>query len=68
MIKKEIKLSRIFKWYKNDFTANGMSLKEYVLQFLLDIPDWKRKTVLQDYKLGYFEYDWNLNEKMLGKP
>jgi len=66
--KKEIKLSRIFKWYKNDFTANGMSLKEYVLQFLLDIPDWKRKTVLQDYKLGYFEYDWNLNEKMPGKP
>ena len=68
MIKKEIKLSRIFKWYKNGFTANGMSSKEYVLQFLLDIPDWKRKTVLQDYKLGCFEYDWNLNEKMLGKP
>ena len=61
-------MSRIFKWYKNGFTANGMSSKEYVLQFLLDIPDWKRKTVLPDYKLGYFEYDWNLNEKMHGKP
>ena len=65
---KEIKLSRIFKWYKSDFTANGMSLKEYVLQSLLDIPDRKRKTVLQDYKVGYFKYDWGLNGMTLDKP
>ncbi|MEE9166699.1 MAG: DUF547 domain-containing protein, partial [Candidatus Neomarinimicrobiota bacterium] len=32
--RKEVRLSRIFKWYRKDFTANGESLLEYVVRYL----------------------------------
>lgn len=47
-------ISRIFKWYKSDFTKKR-SLLEYINTFL-DNPVAKNAT------LGYLEYDWSLNE------
>lgn len=51
---KKITLSKIFEWYKGDFTKNG-SLIEYINGFT-DI-ELSKKT-----KVRYMEYNWNLNE------
>lgn len=47
-------LSRIFRWYKSDFTENG-SLLEYINQYLNNPID-KKATI------EYLDYDWSLNE------
>ena len=47
-------LSRIFKWYKGDFTENG-KLLDYINQYL-DNPIGKNS------KIEYLDYDWSLNE------
>lgn len=46
-------LSKIFKWYKSDFTKTK-SLKEYVAQFL--------EEDISNKKIGFEDYDWNLND------
>lgn len=51
----KIGLSRIFKWYKNDFTDNG-SLLEY-------IKSYTNKEIDTEGKVTYLNYDWSLNEK-----
>lgn len=46
-----VKLSPIFKWYKDDFFP---SIPEFI--------NAHRSTKIpQDYSLGYYEYDWTLN-------
>ncbi|MGW9684120.1 DUF547 domain-containing protein [Flagellimonas sp. 2504JD1-5] len=47
-------LSRIFKWYKGDFTEKG-KLLDYVNQYL-------ENPVREDAKVEYLDYDWSLNE------
>jgi len=46
-------LSKIFKWYKNDFTDHG-SLLEYIAKY---------KDINTSSKIVYLDYDWALNEK-----
>ncbi len=50
------KLSRIFDWYEDDFTIHGKTLVEYINQY----SDTKLEP---NAKLGYKNYDWNLNEQ-----
>jgi uncharacterized protein DUF547 len=69
-----VKVSKIFKWFGEDFTKNygdrvsfkNKSLKDNaVLNFILDylISENKKAYINKDdYKLGYLEYDWHLNE------
>nr|WP_299072808.1 DUF547 domain-containing protein [uncultured Allomuricauda sp.] len=52
--KNKAELSRIFKWYKSDFTEQT-SLLEYINMYL-DNP------VSKNAKIEYLEYDWRLNE------
>ncbi|MEM9075756.1 MAG: DUF547 domain-containing protein [Bacteroidota bacterium] len=47
-------LSRIFKWYKGDFTNNS-SLLEYINLYLENPIDKKAS-------ISYLDYDWSLNE------
>nr|WP_299170409.1 DUF547 domain-containing protein [uncultured Allomuricauda sp.] len=47
-------LSRIFKWYKGDFTEDT-TLLEYINQYLENPVDKNAKVV-------YLDYDWSLNE------
>lgn len=47
-------LSRIFKWYKGDFTEDA-TLLEYINQYLENPVDKSAKVV-------YLDYDWSLNE------
>lgn len=48
------KLSRIFKWYKSDFT-NNTSLLDFI-NIYLDNP------ISKNAKVEYLDYDWSLNE------
>lgn len=50
----EAKLSKIFKWFKKDFTK-GQSLVEFLNTFL-DSP------ISESTKISSLDYDWNLND------
>lgn len=51
---KKVELSKIFKWYKSDFTVNR-SLLEFINQYT----DLKISNSLD---IDYIEYNWSLNE------
>lgn len=53
---KKVLVSKIFDWYKDDFTAGGKSVPAFINQYRTNaIPD--------NYKLDYYEYDWSLNQQ-----
>lgn len=50
----EVKLSKIFKWYKSDFEKDGKTLIDFINQY--------SKTKLKpDADIEYLDYNWNLN-------
>ncbi|MCO5724638.1 DUF547 domain-containing protein [Robiginitalea marina] len=50
-------LSRIFKWFKGDFTGRGLSLVQFVNPYLATpLPD--------DARVEYLPYDWSLNDRL----
>lgn len=52
-----IHLSKIFKWYRGDFTVNGKrDLIGYINQF-------SKSRIPTDIKIDFGEYNWQLNEK-----
>lgn len=51
----EASVSRIFDWYKSDFTRNG-TLIEYLNQYA-------REKLEPDAAINFKEYDWSLNEQ-----
>lgn len=53
--KKTVALSKIFEWYKGDFTQNGKTQVDWVNQF-------RKEMIPLSYAVSYYEYDWNLNE------
>ena len=50
-----VQLSKIFKWYKSDFTKNG-TLLDYINQY-------STVKVHQDASISFLDYDWSLNEQ-----
>jgi hypothetical protein len=54
--KKKIELSKIFDWYKKDFTDTGKTEIEWINQFRQD-------KIPSDFSVGFYEYNWALNEK-----
>ncbi len=52
--KEKVQLSKIFKWYKNDFTEKK-SLIDYINQY-------SEIKILPDIKIDYLDYNWALNE------
>ncbi len=52
--KTSLQLSRIFNWYKKDFTEDG-SLIDYLNKFA-------GTTISPNAKITYLEYDWSLND------
>jgi hypothetical protein len=52
----ELKLSKIFEWYKEDFTKTNITLITYLNQF-------SKVQIVQGLKITYKEYDWSLNKK-----
>ena len=53
--KKMVELSKIFEWYKKDFTSDGKSEIEWINQF-------RKEKIPTSYKVDYYEYNWALNE------
>ncbi|WP_017730338.1 DUF547 domain-containing protein [Nafulsella turpanensis] len=52
---KKVKLSKLFDWYKGDFTKEG-SLIDFLNQYT-------PVQIEEDAKIDYLEYDWSLNEQ-----
>lgn len=51
-----VQLSRIFKWYRQDFTAGDTSLLGYISRYLPD-------PYPADTPVSFLPYNWSLNEK-----
>lgn len=50
-----IKVSKIFNWFKGDFTKNGQTLVEF-------LQPYTKITIKSDADIEYLDYNWNLNE------
>lgn len=53
---KKVELSKIFEWYKKDFTADGRTELEWINQY-------RKEKIPATYAVGFYEYNWALNEK-----
>ncbi len=54
--KKKVQASEIMKWYKEDFTMNGITEIDFINKYRTEkIPD--------NFKLNYFSYNWSLNKQ-----
>jgi hypothetical protein len=53
---KKVELSKIFEWYKKDFTADGKTEIEWINQY-------RKEKIPVTYAVGFYEYNWALNEK-----
>ena len=60
---KTIYLSRIFKWYKNDFEKAAGTVIEFVKKYLSEEDRKFIEDNLSEIKIIYQEYDWGLNIK-----
>lgn len=54
--KKKVELSKIFEWYQGDFTRDAKSAVAYINQY-------RDEKIPEDYKVGYYTYDWALNKQ-----
>ncbi|MFZ5971100.1 MAG: DUF547 domain-containing protein [Bacteroidota bacterium] len=52
--KKSVQLSKIFDWYKNDFTSSGKTQIDWINQY-------RKEKIPVDYTVVYYEYNWELN-------
>jgi hypothetical protein len=53
---KKVELSKIFEWYKADFTTEGKTSLEWINQF-------RKEKIPNNFVVGYYEYDWALNKR-----
>jgi hypothetical protein len=53
---KKVELSKIFEWYKKDFTADGKTELEWINQY-------RKEKIPATHAVGFYEYNWALNEK-----
>lgn len=52
---KKVEISKIFEWYQDDFTWGGHTVLEYINQY-------RNKKIPSNYKVDYYEYNWQLND------
>ncbi len=57
----KIEISKIFKWYKKDFTSSAGSINAYVAPFMTDDVDIRTLIANKETKIKYLDYDWSLN-------
>jgi len=53
-------LSKVFKWFEEDFVAHSGSLLKYVAQYVTD-PDVALELSAGLYRVEFVDYDWALN-------
>ena len=54
--KKQVAVSQIMEWYKEDFTRNKTSEIDFINLY-------RTEKIPTDYTLTYFPYNWNLNQQ-----
>lgn len=59
----KIEISKIFKWYKKDFTATTGSLNTYIAPLMTDDERQKMLLTNNDTEIKFLDYDWSLNDK-----
>ena len=52
---KKVAISEIFKWYEEDFATDRKTVLQYINQY-------RNKKIPGDYDVGFYQYDWSLNE------
>ena len=57
----KIEISKIFKWYKKDFTSSAGSINDYVAPFMTDDVEIRTLIANKETKIKYLDYDWSLN-------
>lgn len=59
---KELALSSIFKWYKDDFVKAKGSIQAFIFPYMDSL---KKENLgsIQKFSIRYLEYNWALNEK-----
>lgn len=60
--KKELHLSKIFKWYGDDFKSKYQTYLHYISDFLATDLTIQAKIKQGNYNVEWKDYDWNLNE------
>lgn len=58
--KRRVYLSKIFKWYKKDFTEGYEGVADFLSDYLS--PEDAEFVAAKDVKFHYLDYDWNLND------
>jgi hypothetical protein len=53
---KQIEISKLFDWYKEDFTSGGKSVIDYLNKYAA-------VSISSTAELSYLDYDWSLNNK-----
>jgi hypothetical protein len=53
--KKQVELSKIFEWYKSDFTNGSQSVVAWINQY-------RTEKIPSSYSITFYEYDWALNQ------
>ena len=58
--KRHIQLSKIFKWFKSDFTKDGMSLQQFLARYYEGTT--RQKLLANAFDVRYKKYNWKLND------
>ncbi len=64
--KKQLHVSKIFKWFKGDFETNrtdGNPIATYIRPYLRDKGIIEALAENDNFRLSYLPYDWSLNEQ-----
>ena len=59
---KTLKLSKIFDWYKTDFTKKAGSVERFIAPYITNNPAVRKELMNNKFKISYTTYDWKLNE------
>lgn len=62
MVKNKIFLSKIFKWYGDDFRKSGNTLEKFIAPYLINDKMTQRKIINGEIKIEFLDYNWNLNK------
>jgi hypothetical protein len=60
--RKQLQLSSIFKWYREDFEQTHGSVRNYVANYMSDDASVRQQIRSGDVEVDYLNYDWSLND------
>ena len=64
---KRVYISKIFKWFNEDFEKKYGSLENFLILYLAKKPLDKKDFVEKNISISWTDYDWNLNELKITK-